>query len=49
MIALIGTPSGSSQNFDSTGLFVIGAVKREFGCAAFSVELWRPRVALASR
>ena len=38
MIALMGTPSGSSANLQSAGLFVAGAVKREFGCAAFSVE-----------
>src|SRR3954469_11894174 len=38
MIALIVTPAGSSANFDSTGLFDMGAVKREFGCAAFSVD-----------
>src|SRR5215208_6247833 len=41
MIALIGTPSGSSANFDSAGLLLIGAVKREFGCAAFSTEPFR--------
>src|SRR5580704_7210946 len=39
MIALMGTPFGSSQNFDRHGLFVAGAVKREFGWAAFSVDL----------
>src|SRR5262245_32729695 len=38
MIAEIGTPCGSSQNFDNIGLFFIGAVKREFGCAAFSPD-----------
>src|SRR6478672_9054130 len=38
MIAEIGTPSGSLTCFDSTGLLVIGAVKRLLGCAAFSVE-----------
>ena len=38
MIAEIGTPFGSSANRDSAGLFAIGAVKRLFGCAAFSVE-----------
>src|SRR5579859_7794142 len=35
-IALMGTPSGSSANLLSAGLFVEGDVKREFGCAAFS-------------
>src|SRR5882724_6245634 len=39
MMALIGTPAGSSQNLDRQGLFVAGAVKREFGCAAFSADL----------
>src|SRR5215468_1131692 len=39
MIALMGTPFGSSQNLLSTGLFVAGAVKREFGCAAFVPRL----------
>src|SRR4030095_3982505 len=38
MIALIGTPAGSSANFESTGLLVIGAVKRLFAWAAFSVD-----------
>src|SRR4029077_13648629 len=38
MIALIGTPSGSSAKRDLHGLFDAGAVKRAFGCAAFSVE-----------
>src|SRR5678815_272215 len=38
MIALIGTPSGSLACLLSTGLLVIGAVKRELGWAAFSVE-----------
>jgi hypothetical protein len=38
MIAEIGTPFGSSANFDRLGLLRIGAVKREFGCAAFSGE-----------
>src|SRR5215831_650967 len=38
MIALIGTPSGSFTCLLSTGLLVIGAVKRELGWAAFSVE-----------
>src|SRR5689334_24791878 len=37
MIAEIGTPSGSVANFDSAGLLLIGAVKRLFGCAAFSL------------
>src|SRR6185369_14935689 len=36
--AEIGTPAGSSANFESAGLLTAGAVKREFGCAAFSVE-----------
>src|SRR5580700_4003364 len=35
-IALMGTPSGSSANLLSAGLFTAGAVKREFGCAALS-------------
>src|ERR1700733_916032 len=39
MMALIGTPWGSSQNFERQGLFTAGAVKREFGWAAFSVAL----------
>src|SRR5436190_15994640 len=38
MIALIGTPLGSWASGASAGLFVIGAVKREFGCAAFSFD-----------
>src|SRR3712207_4041988 len=38
MMAEIGTPCGSSANFDRHGLFFAGAVKREFGCAAFSGE-----------
>src|SRR5438552_18166620 len=38
MIALIGTPCGSFTRDDSIGLFVAGAVKREFGCAAFSAD-----------
>src|SRR5438105_6658159 len=33
-MALIGTPCGSSQCGDSTGLLVAGVVKRELGCAA---------------
>src|SRR5262249_13175650 len=37
-IAEIGTPCGSSANFERDGLLRIGAVKREFGCAAFSVD-----------
>src|SRR3954469_13394090 len=36
MIALIGTPRGSFANGLSHGLFADGAVKRLFGCAAFS-------------
>ena len=38
IIAEIGTPFGSSANFERLGLLRAGAVKREFGCAAFSVE-----------
>src|ERR1700733_9759631 len=38
MIALIGTPAGSWASGARAGLLVIGAVKREFGCAAFSGE-----------
>src|SRR5512138_1011467 len=38
MSAEIGTPFGSWAKRESTGLFDIGAVKRLFGCAAFSVE-----------
>ncbi len=38
MIALMGTPCGSSAKRDLTGLFDAGAVKRAFGCAAFSVD-----------
>src|SRR3954471_17933718 len=38
MIAEMGTPCGSSANLLRQGLFFAGAVKREFGCAAFSVE-----------
>src|SRR5271156_843229 len=38
MIALMGTPSGAFAIGSSDGLFVIGAAKREFGCAAFSFE-----------
>src|SRR5258708_6254242 len=37
-IALIGTPSGSSANLLRAGLLVDGDVKRELGCAAFSVD-----------
>ena len=36
MIALIGTPSGSSQAGSMVGHCEAGAVKREFGCAAFA-------------
>src|SRR5258708_6139794 len=38
MIALIGTPAGWCASGASAGLFVIGEVKRELGCAAFSFE-----------
>jgi hypothetical protein len=38
MMAEMGTPSGSLMCFESTGLLVAGAVKRLFGCAAFSVD-----------
>src|ERR687891_1757326 len=38
MIALIGTPIGSSMRGDCTGLFFAGEVKRLLGCAAFSPE-----------
>src|SRR5580693_4113077 len=38
-IAEIGTPCGSSALGDSTGLLVIGVVKRLFGCAAFAPDL----------
>ena len=34
----MGTPCGSSANLLSPGLFFIGAVKREFGWAAFSMD-----------
>src|SRR6185369_11378812 len=34
--ALIGTPSGSSQAGSIVGHCEAGAVKREFGCAAFA-------------
>src|SRR5579884_4050659 len=36
MSALIGTPSGSSQAGSMVGHCEAGAVKREFGCAAFA-------------
>src|SRR5262245_36246432 len=36
MIALIGTPLGSIASGASMGLFVMGDVKRLFGCAAHS-------------
>src|SRR5687767_3690476 len=36
MIALIGTPSGSSQAGSIVGHCEAGAVKRAFGCAAFA-------------
>ncbi len=38
MMALMGTPAGSSQNLEIAGLLPAGAVKRELGWAAFSVE-----------
>src|SRR5262249_54003497 len=37
-IAEIGTPCGSSNRGEIDGHCAAGAVKREFGCAAFSVE-----------
>src|SRR5512143_2153210 len=37
MMALMGTPRGSEANRESAGLLSIGAVKRLFGWAAFSV------------
>src|SRR5262245_43944816 len=37
-MAEMGTPSGSFTDLESTGLLLIGAVKRELGCAAFSAE-----------
>src|ERR1700712_3741399 len=36
MIALIGTPCGDSQSGSIVGHCDAGAVKREFGCAAFA-------------
>src|ERR1035438_8264625 len=38
MMARMGTPVGSLTSGASSGLFVIGAVKRLLGCAAFSSE-----------
>src|SRR6185369_7891591 len=38
MIAEIGTPSASSALSERIGLLRIGAVKREFGCAAGGFE-----------
>src|SRR5580704_8761144 len=38
MMALMGTPSGSSENLLRAGLFAAGEVKRELGCAALSGE-----------
>src|SRR5450432_2695616 len=38
MIALIGTPFGSLASGSSEGLLIMGAAKRELGCAAFSFE-----------
>src|ERR1700743_1513806 len=38
MMALMGTPSGELASGSSDGLFTMGAAKREFGCAAFSLE-----------
>ncbi len=52
MMALISTPAGSSAAGSSTGLFVIGVVKREFGCAAGSSLLGvqrLPRQSMHSR
>src|SRR5512143_31690 len=40
-IAEIGTPFGSSQWGEIDGHCEAGVVKREFGCAAFSVEPFR--------
>ncbi len=50
MMALMGTPCGSSAELrQARGCSSPGAVKREFGCAAFSVEPVLPRAAPASR
>src|SRR3954465_12481612 len=38
MIALIGTPTGSSTSGSSTGLFCIGTAKRLLGWAALVLE-----------
>src|SRR5260221_3903325 len=38
MIASIGTPCGNWASAAADGLLIIGAVKREFGCAAFSFD-----------
>src|SRR5271166_541434 len=38
MMALMGTPCGSSARGSSDGLLAMGAAKRELGCAAFSLE-----------
>src|SRR5215813_5598256 len=38
MNAEIGTPRGSSHLGEIDGHWRAGAVKREFGCAAFSIE-----------
>src|SRR6202043_1909890 len=43
MMALIGTPPGSSQEASMVGHWDAGAVKRAFGCAAFapvSFAIW---------
>src|SRR5262249_23500238 len=41
MNAEIGTPCGSENFGEIDGHWMAGAVKREFGCAAFSVEPFR--------
>src|SRR6185295_9627932 len=51
MIALIGTPAGSSTSGSSTGLFRIGVAKRLLGWAPFSFEAGvqgLPRQSIAS-
>src|SRR5438046_2597094 len=49
MIALMGTPLGSFASGARAGLFVIGAVKRLFGCAAVSLESGVQRLPFQSR
>ena len=46
MIALIGTPCGSSANFESAGLFVVGAVKRRVRVRGLLGRALLPGVAL---